>query len=127
MREGRSSRRKTGVESRMETEQRAKIFAALGDPTRLRIVEQLTMTEGELSGSEIAAQLEISLALFCHHSRTLTEAGLLLTRKVGQTKFHAINRSLLKECFTSLFSCSIFRESIREAIASQVSRGETVG
>ncbi|MBD1850133.1 metalloregulator ArsR/SmtB family transcription factor [Leptolyngbya sp. FACHB-711] len=96
----------------MDTEQRAKIFAALGDPTRLRIVERLTMTEGELSGSEIAAQLEISLALFCHHSKTLSEAGLLQTRKEGQTKFHAINRSLLKECFISLFNCPVLSESI---------------
>lgn len=70
------------------------------------------MTEGELSGSEIAAQLEISLALFCHHSKTLSEAGLLQTRKEGQTKFHAINRSLLKECFISLFNCPVLSESI---------------
>ncbi|WP_225913977.1 ArsR/SmtB family transcription factor [Leptolyngbya ohadii] len=109
-------------EDSMETEQRAKIFAALGDPTRLRIVERLATTEGEMSGSEIAAQLEISLALFCHHSRTLTEAGLLLTRKEGQTKFHALNRSLLKECFTSLFTCSVFRASLRESIAAQISQ-----
>lgn len=70
------------------------------------------MTEGELSGSEIATQLEISLALFCHHSRTLGEAGLLQTRKEGQTKFHTLNRSLLKECFASLFDCSALRESL---------------
>ncbi|MCL1474692.1 ArsR/SmtB family transcription factor [Argonema antarcticum] len=84
-----------------ETEQRAKIFAALSDPTRLRIVELLALG-GEISGSEIANQVGISLALFCHHSRTLIEAGLLQTRKDGQTKYNSLNRELLVDCLGSL-------------------------
>lgn len=108
------------MDTEMGTEQRAKIFAALGDPTRLRIVERLTLAESELSGSEIAAQLEISLALFCHHSKTLNEAGLLQTRKEGQTKFHSLNRSLLKECFTSLFNCSDLKNSLAAKTPSAV-------
>ncbi|HEY9698229.1 MAG TPA: metalloregulator ArsR/SmtB family transcription factor [Trichocoleus sp.] len=85
-----------------DTEQRAKIFAALADPTRLRIVELLAGVAGELSGSEIASQAEISLALFCHHSKILLEAGLIQTRKDGQTKYHRLNRSILTDCFSSL-------------------------
>lgn len=84
-----------------QVEQRAKIFAALADPTRLRIVELLSSL-GELSGSEIAAQLGISLALFCHHSKTLAEAGLVQIRREGQTKYHSLNRALLTQCFASL-------------------------
>ncbi|HEY9647724.1 MAG TPA: metalloregulator ArsR/SmtB family transcription factor [Chroococcidiopsis sp.] len=84
----------------VDTEQRAKIFAALADPTRLRIVELLTAHD-ELSGSEIAAQTGISLALFCHHSRTLSEAGLISIRREGQTKYNTLNRELLRSCFDS--------------------------
>ncbi|MGI0484686.1 ArsR/SmtB family transcription factor [Pantanalinema rosaneae CENA516] len=84
-----------------DTEYRAKIFAALADPTRLRIVELLA-AQGELSGSEIANQMGISLALFCHHSRTLAEAGLIHIRREGQTKYNSLNRSLLSDCFSSL-------------------------
>lgn len=80
---------------------RAKIFAALSDPTRLRIVELLASSE-ELSGTEIANQLNISLALFCHHSKTLVEAGLIHTRKDGQTKYNSLNWELLNACFSSL-------------------------
>lgn len=83
------------------TEQRAKIFAALSDPTRLKIVELLAQA-GELSGSEIANELGISLALFCHHSKTLSEAGVIHIRREGQTKFNSLNQPLLKGCFTSL-------------------------
>ncbi len=84
-----------------DTELRAKIFAALSDPTRLRVVELLAES-GEMSGSEIANRLGISLALFCHHSKTLCEAGLLQTRKEGQTKYNSLNRELLVDCFASL-------------------------
>ncbi|AFY86138.1 MAG: hypothetical protein CLLPBCKN_002764 [Chroococcidiopsis cubana SAG 39.79] len=80
---------------------RAKIFAALADPTRLKIVELLAHA-GELSGTEIAQKLSISLALFCHHSKTLAEAGLLDIRKEGQTKYNSLNWELLNACLQSL-------------------------
>ncbi|NES97020.1 MAG: winged helix-turn-helix transcriptional regulator [Desertifilum sp. SIO1I2] len=83
-----------------DTEQRAKIFAALSDPTRLKIVELLAEKE-ELSSSEIAHQLEISLALLCHHVKVLVEAGLVQTRKEGQSKYSSLNRELMMACFTS--------------------------
>ncbi|MCA1993054.1 MAG: metalloregulator ArsR/SmtB family transcription factor [Coleofasciculus sp. S288] len=81
-------------------EQRTKIFAALSDPTRLKIVELLASCE-EMSGSEIADKLSISLALFCHHSKTLTEAGLIKQRKEGQTKYNSLDRELLLGCMGS--------------------------
>jgi DNA-binding transcriptional ArsR family regulator len=95
------------------TEQRAKIFAALADPTRLRIVELLSQKK-ELSGSEIASQLGISLALFCHHSKTLAEAGLLQTRREGQTKYNSLNAQLLQHCFASFNGCTAKDELIAD-------------
>lgn len=85
----------------LDSEQRAKIFAALGDPTRLRIVELLAQSE-EMSGSELAKHLEISLALFCHHSKTLVDCGLVQVRKEGQTKYSSLNRYLLATCLASI-------------------------
>ncbi|WP_017325778.1 helix-turn-helix transcriptional regulator [Synechococcus sp. PCC 7336] len=83
------------------TEARAKLFAALADPTRLKIVE-LLVSEGELSSTEVANHLGISLALLCHHSKILIEAGLLTIRKQGQTKYRSVNRQLLRTCFDLL-------------------------
>lgn len=85
---------------KQNSEQRTKIFAALSDPTRLQIVELLTDCQ-EMSGSEIADKLGISLALFCHHSKTLSEAGLIKQRKEGQTKYNSLNRELLTGCLES--------------------------
>lgn len=91
----------TPMSAPLDLEHRAKIFAALSDPTRLRIVELLA-SHPELSGSEISANLGISLALFCHHSRTLAEADLIHIRRDGQTKYNSLNQPLLQQCFASL-------------------------
>ncbi|HEY9748717.1 MAG TPA: hypothetical protein V6C63_08565, partial [Allocoleopsis sp.] len=56
----------------------------------------------EMSGSELANRLEISLALFCHHSKTLVDCGLVQVRKEGQTKYSSLNRCLLAHCFASI-------------------------
>lgn len=82
---------------RISTEERAKVFKALSDPTRLRMVELLADSD-ELSGSEIAENLGISLALLCHHWRTLEHAGLITKKKEGQTASISLNRQLLADC-----------------------------
>ena len=84
-----------------DNEWRARIFAALSDPTRLRIVELLASCD-EMSGSEIADRLGISLALYCHHSKLLVEVGLIKRRKEGQTKYSSLNRELLASCLKTL-------------------------
>jgi len=84
-----------------DSEWRTRIFAALSDPTRLRIVELLALHD-EMSGSEIAEQLGVSLALYCHHSKLLTEVGLIKKRKEGQVKYSSLNRELLTSCLKSL-------------------------
>ena len=48
--------------------------AALADPARLRIVDLLTL--GDLSPTELQAELGMPSNLLSHHLRTLEEAGL---------------------------------------------------
>ncbi len=86
---------------KVDNELRTRIFAALSDPTRLRLVELLADCD-EMSGSEIADRLGISLALYCHHSKLLAEVGLIKKRKEGQTKYSSLNRELLTSCLKSL-------------------------
>ena len=89
---------KRNASNQISTEQRAKIFKALSDPTRLRMVEMLSNCN-EMCGSEIAEHLGISLALLCHHWKTLEHAGLIVKRKEGQTASISLNRQLLSDCF----------------------------
>jgi DNA-binding transcriptional ArsR family regulator len=81
--------------------QRAKIFDALSDPTRLGIVEILT-ARIEVSSSELASQLGISLALLCHHCKILVDVGLVKRRQDGQSKYHSLNRTLLSDSLGNL-------------------------
>jgi len=64
--------------------QRAGLFGALGDQTRLRIVEMLLT--GDKSVGEIAAPLEISLTATLKHLRVLERAGLASTQKTGRER-----------------------------------------
>lgn len=76
-------------------EQRAAVFKALGDPTRLRIVDFLRRRGGEVTGTELAEHLGVSLALLCHHGDALIDAGLVTKRKEGQTSYWALNREAI--------------------------------
>lgn len=94
-------RKRTSVSNKTNIEQRAKVFKALSDPTRLRIVEMLADRD-EMCGSEIADKLEISLALLCHHWSILENAGLITKRKEGQTAAVSLNQELLSNCLKDL-------------------------
>lgn len=59
-------------------ERRAGIHAALGEPVRLRIVDQLVL--GDASPGELRALVELPTNLLAHHLKVLDEAGL--TRRV---------------------------------------------
>jgi DNA-binding transcriptional ArsR family regulator len=83
-----------------EVAQRAKIFAALADSTRLRFVELLAQSD-EMSGSEVADKLGISLALMCHHSKVIVDVGLAKKRKDGQTAYFSLDKEVLSKCLSS--------------------------
>lgn len=89
----------------LDVEKRAKIFAALSDPTRVRMADLLAC-RNEMSGTEIAGELGISLALFCHHSSKMADAGLLIRRKAGQTTYYALNCTGLSQSVAPLLGNS---------------------
>ncbi len=59
-------------------------FAALGDPTRLAIVERLA--RGPASAGDLAAPTTMSLPAVLKHVRVLEEAGLVMTVKRGRVR-----------------------------------------
>jgi ArsR family transcriptional regulator len=83
-------------------EERALVFKAIGDPTRVRIIELLRAQSDEITGTEIAGHVGVSLALLCHHSSVLVEAGLVTKRKEGQTSYWTLNREALAFALSSL-------------------------
>jgi DNA-binding transcriptional ArsR family regulator len=81
-------------------EERARVFDALGDPTRLRILE--LVRDRELANHAIASALGISPALACHHLKQLAESGVLTPRRRGQSKYYHVNQPLLEQHCRSL-------------------------
>jgi ArsR family transcriptional regulator len=68
-------------------------FRALGDETRLRVLESLI--PGERCVSDIMANLGLGQSLVSHHLRTLRQAGLVTARREGRQVHYAISEPAL--------------------------------
>ncbi|GAB4535976.1 MAG: metalloregulator ArsR/SmtB family transcription factor [Parvularculaceae bacterium] len=66
-----------------------RMFHALGDPTRIAIVERLS--KGEARVTELAAPLPISLNAVSKHVKVLERGGLVERRIKGRDHFIALN------------------------------------
>lgn len=83
----------------------AKVFKALGDPTRLAIYELIrqsgkgSYSEDELENSIswIASRFEVSLSTVSHHIKELRNAGLIRCEKRGQTVYCSADQEILED------------------------------
>jgi len=77
-----------------------RLFHALGDPTRRRMVEFLG--ERPQSVSVLAEQFKITLTAVSQHLRLLEEAGLVRSEKLGRTRSCQIEPAALARLQTWL-------------------------
>ena len=61
-----------------------KVFQALADPTRRKLLEKISA--GPISVSRLAEPLKISLAAVVQHLQVLEECGLVKTQKTGRIR-----------------------------------------
>jgi ArsR family transcriptional regulator, arsenate/arsenite/antimonite-responsive transcriptional repressor len=85
----------------------AQRFRALGDETRLRILEYLAA--GERSVSDVMTRLDLGQSLASHHLRILRESGLLIDRRAGRWVHYAIAESALAACRLALYEMEPLR------------------
>jgi DNA-binding transcriptional ArsR family regulator len=71
------------------------IFAALADPTRLRIFELIA--EGEKTVGEIVRQFSFKPPTISQHLQVLKQAKLVSVRAEGQKRIYAVDETGLKE------------------------------
>ena len=62
-----------------DLETRARAYAALGDPSRLAIIDLLA--NADLAPSELGTRLDIPTNLMAHHLQVLQQAGLVTRRR----------------------------------------------
>jgi DNA-binding transcriptional ArsR family regulator len=65
-------------------------FAALADPTRMRIVEMLAV--GALSSGDIARHFDVSPPAISQHLKALRDAKLVTVRPVAQKRMYELNQ-----------------------------------
>lgn len=72
-----------------------RMFAALSDPTRRAVVEQLT--QGRASVSELASPHPMAMPTFLRHLKVLEEAGLVRSIKKGRVRTCHLQAAAMNE------------------------------
>jgi DNA-binding transcriptional ArsR family regulator len=67
-----------------------RVFKALADPTRRRLLDRLFDRDGQ-SLTELESELEMTRFGVAKHLRVLEEAGLVVSRRSGREKLHHLN------------------------------------
>jgi ArsR family transcriptional regulator len=86
-----------GVIDLDEAEQLARIFKALGDPTRVRLVSLIAAHEdGEACVCDLTAPVGLSQPTVSHHLKLLIDAGLLTREQRGKWAYYRVVDSALE-------------------------------
>jgi DNA-binding transcriptional ArsR family regulator len=83
------------LKRRTRDEDLVQVYAALGEPTRLRIVRLLGEQSEGLSCGEIAERIGSSCSTLSHHLALLHHAGLVAWQKEGKFRRYALRREAL--------------------------------
>ncbi len=82
-------------------------FRALGDETRLHLLELLT--SGERTVADLMDATGLGQSLVSHHLRTLRQAGLVATRRDGRWVYYAIAPTALADIKLSIYEMEPLR------------------
>lgn len=72
----------------------AKVFKALGDENRLRIVKRICCN-GEVCACNLLEDLDVTQPTLSHHMKLLRECGLVEARKEGRWMYYTLNEKHL--------------------------------
>ena len=84
----------------MHAETWALWFRALGDPSRLLILNLLAQADRPMSVGEIVDELDLAQSTVSHHLKTLGDVGFVLVDREVTSSWWRVNDRCL-ECFPS--------------------------
>lgn len=79
----------------MDNEKIAEIAKALSDPNRIKILQMLSENE-ELCACKILERFEITQPTLSHHMKSLCEAGLVTSSRVGKWMYYELQKETLR-------------------------------
>lgn len=86
-----------------EAESIARVFKALGDPTRVKLLSLIGAGEGgEACICDLTEPVGLSQGTVSHHMKLLTEAGLVTREQRGKWAYFAIDEGALDQAAASL-------------------------
>lgn len=71
------------------------VFKAISDPTRREILRLLR--KEEMTAGDVAARFDMTKPTMSHHFAVLRDAGLVTSRREGQTIWYALNTTVLED------------------------------
>lgn len=71
------------------------VFKAIADPTRREILRLLR--HEEMSAGEVAARFDMTKPTMSHHFAVLKAAGLVTSRREGQTIWYSLDTTVLED------------------------------
>jgi ArsR family transcriptional regulator, arsenate/arsenite/antimonite-responsive transcriptional repressor len=84
------------VLSEEEAEATAQVFKALGDPTRVRIVNVLATSDEPVCVCNLVEPLGLSQPTISHHVKKLFDAGLLERVEQGKWAYYSLNADAVR-------------------------------
>ena len=78
-----------------ELQRLSRIFKALGDPTRLKIV--MALMSGEMCVCDLAAYLDVTESAVSHQLKRLRDLALVRNRRSGQILYYRLDDDHVRE------------------------------
>lgn len=86
-----------------EAEQIARVFKALGDPTRVRLLSMISSSEGgEACICDLTEPVGLSQGTVSHHMKLLAEAGLVEREQRGRWAYYSVTDGALDAAASTL-------------------------
>ncbi len=104
----------------------ARTFAALADPTRLSVVEEL-MHRGELPAGALVTHAGMTAPAVSRHLKVLREAGVITQRAEGTKRYYRVAPEAMKSISDWTISHRSFWESGLDRLDAILAADDEVG
>ncbi len=92
-------------------ERAVRLFHALSDETRLKIIEELS--EGEQCVCDLTDLFGTGQSRLSFHLKTLKDAGILTDRREGRWIYYSLNPDVIEEIERFVISLKVQRHRVR--------------
>lgn len=115
-----SERVRRALQDHSHVERLSRMFRALGDPTRSKMV--LALSLGELCVSDLAGGLGASLSATSHQLRILRDLDIVHVRRAGKSQVYTLNEAAFGFCSPRV--CQAWKSALSsEALVRPGSQG----